>query len=95
MNQIFYVPNFWGERDNLTIIENNAIMCFQKFTAAVISVQVCDEIQNPGQKSFKLNYSPFVDFLKITAVETWIIQGTQGNFTMTNASLRERNLTPI
>ena len=49
-----------------------------------MSVQVCDEIQNPGQKSFKLNHFSFVKLLKTTAVEIWAIQGMQGNLTETS-----------
>lgn len=62
-------------------------MCFKRFTAAVMSVQLCDEIQNPGQKCFKLNRASFVNLLKIT--ETWIIQEFKKTSQCQITSLRE------
>lgn len=48
-----YVPNFWGGWDsNLTIIKNNEIRrVLKKFTAAVMSIEVCDVIHNPDNQS--------------------------------------------
>lgn len=65
-------------------------MCFKRFTAAVMSVQLCNKIQNPGQKCFKLNHVSFVNLLKIT--ETWIIQRIQENFTMPNCFSKRMKL---
>lgn len=52
-----------------------------------MSVQLCDEIQNPGQKYFKLNHASFVNLLKIT--ETWIIQEFKKTSQCQITSLRE------
>lgn len=92
-----YVPNFWGGWDNnLTIIKNNEIRrVFKKFTAAVMSIEVCDVIHNPDNQCFKLNHASFVNLLKITGVETWIVQGSRRFHDAKFLSLREWNLTFI
>ena len=96
-NRFSYVPNFWGWWDNnLTIIKNNEIRwVLKKFTAAVMSIEACSVIHNPDKQCFKLNHAYFVNLLKITGVETWIVQGSRRFHNAKFLSLREWNLTFI